>query len=344
MADLFVAARRLVASGLSVVPVRLDGSKAAAIPWKPYQHRHPTPAELSQWLRYPLGLAVIAGSVSGNVEILDFDAPEVFALWCAMVEEHCPGLLKRLPMVVTPRAGRHCYFRCPVIAGNRKLAQRLGADGRPETLIETRGEGGYAIVPPSPPTCHPLKRPYVLEQGELTAIPHITPAERAILLTTACRFNTYVRPAHVIRGRTPQTPVSPSDERPGDHFNAEVTWAAVLEPHGWTRVGQRGEVTLWRRPGKRTPGGSATTNYAGSDLLYVFSSNAAPFDPEHAYSKFAAYALLAHGGDWQAASKALYRQGYRPPRSGPSPAGYGTTGRVIGAWNRRVRRDRAVVL
>lgn len=75
-------------------------------------------------------------------------------------------------------------------------------------------------------------------------------------------------------------------------------------------VGQRGEITLWKRPGKRERGISATTNYAGSGLLYVFSTNAAPFEAERAYSKFAAYTLLNHGGEFVAAARALAAQGY----------------------------------
>ena len=31
-----------------------------------------------------------------------------------------------------------------------------------KTLIETRGEGGYALIPPSPPECHPAHREYLL--------------------------------------------------------------------------------------------------------------------------------------------------------------------------------------
>jgi hypothetical protein len=73
-------------------------------------------------------------------------------------------------------------------------------------------------------------------------------------------------------------------------------------------------VTLWKRPGKRERGWSATTGY-GHDLLYVFSTNAAPFETERVYSKFAAYAWLAHGGDYVAAGKALYAQGYRGERT-----------------------------
>jgi len=52
-------ATRLVEAGLSVFPVKLDGSKAptgGAWPringrpsWKPYQERYPTSAELKKW-------------------------------------------------------------------------------------------------------------------------------------------------------------------------------------------------------------------------------------------------------------------------------------------------------
>jgi hypothetical protein len=44
--------------------------------------------------------------------------------------------------VQTPSDGRHLYYRCETIAGNLRLAQRLGVDETPETVIETPGEGG----------------------------------------------------------------------------------------------------------------------------------------------------------------------------------------------------------
>jgi putative DNA primase/helicase len=89
-----------------------------------------------------------------------------------------------------------------------------------------------------------------------------------------------------------------------------MTWPELLAPYGWTRVGQRGDVTLWKRPGKRERGWSATTGY-GKDLLSIFSTNAAPFQADMAYDKFGAYALLKHRGDLTAAAKALYARGYR---------------------------------
>jgi putative DNA primase/helicase len=304
-------ARRLVVAGLSVIPIRPDGTKRPALDaWAPYQHMQVKATTLASWFRHGEGLAVIGGAVSGHLEILDFDVPELFAPWYALVEQLCPGLVARLPLVQTPSDGRHVYYRCQSIARNLKLAQRFSANGTPETVIETRGEGGYAIAPPSPPACHPWHRSYQPLCGDLAAIPTITVRERTCLLQTARAFNTSVKPQRVVSGGPIGMMQRIGGHRPGDVFHAHADWRRLLEPHGWTCVGQHGEVTYWRRPGKIGPGISATTNYAGRHLLYIFSTNAAPFEPETAYTPFAAYALLNHGGDFTAAARSLAARGY----------------------------------
>ena len=74
----------------------------------------------------------------------------------------------------------------------------------------------------------------------------------------------------------------------------------------------------WTRPGKDS-GTSATTGYgpddSGRDLLYVFTTAAPPFDPGRAYSKFSAFALLEHGGNFRAAARTLMTQSVYIPRS-----------------------------
>jgi putative DNA primase/helicase len=89
---------------------------------------------------------------------------------------------------------------------------------------------------------------------------------------------------------------------------ASVTWRDILEPHGWTFAGTRGEVAYWRKPGKRSAGISATTNALGTDRLHVFSTGAAPFEPDTSYTKFCAFSVLEHGGDFAAAARALRRE------------------------------------
>ena len=312
------AGERLLAAGISVACILNDGSKATAHPWRPQQRQRLTPAEFAALVRrfvgVDVGLAIVAGRASGNLEILDFDTLELIGPWSEMVEALLPGLLSRLVMVQTPRPGQHVYYRCPVIAGNQKLAQALDADGKPKTLIETRGLGGYTIIPPSPPACHPMNKSYALMQGDLTQIPEITPDERNILLNSARTFNTYVNPARVVSGYTIKAaPSTPVGDRPGDIFADAVSWAELLEHHGWTLAGSRGELLFWRRPGK-SKGWSATTGLGQTDLLYVFSTNAQPFEAETCYTRFGAYAVLEHGGDFQKAARLLYFKGYQRPK------------------------------
>jgi hypothetical protein len=233
-----------------------------------------------------------------------------------MTEELAPGLQRRLPLSQTPTGGYHVPYRCAEIRGNQKLAQHLTADGRPGTMIETRGEGGYIIIPPFPPACHPLKRPYVLCRGDLGAIPIVTPDERAILLNAARTFNTYVPPTRIVSGYARSNQQPSRGDRPGDLFNVHAVWSDILEPHDWTHVGQRGELVLWKRPGKGGRGVSATTNYAGREFLYCFTTNGYPFEAETAYTKFAAYALLEHSGDFHNAARLLALKGYRTARQG----------------------------
>ena len=98
--------------------------------------------------------------------------------------------------------------------------------------------------------------------------------------------------------------------RPGDDYNRRTSWPEVLEPAGWTHVQTRDNVAHWRRPGKEGPGSSATTGFDGRDYLYVFSTNASPFEANRAYSKFAAYTMLHHQGDFRAAASYLASSGY----------------------------------
>ncbi|WP_337746495.1 AAA family ATPase [Victivallis vadensis] len=49
------------------------------------------------------------------------------------------------------------------------------------------------------------------------------------------------------------------------------------------------------------------------NVFYVFSSNAAPFEANKAYSAFNVYAMLEHGGDFTQAAKTLLEHGYGTP-------------------------------
>jgi hypothetical protein len=176
----------------------------------------------------------------------------------------------------------------------------------PVWSIEVLSTGKQIVVPPS---LHPITGQayrWLVPLGELPLLPEaVHVAIQRILAAATPMHRADLAPRRRVSGVH-----KVEGNRPGDRVNAQATWAEILEPFGWTRVGQRGEVVLWRRPGKRGSGCSATTNYGGSDRLFVFSTNGSPFAPESAYSKFAVYALLNYGGDCIAAAKALATMGY----------------------------------
>lgn len=293
-------------AGLSILPIQWAEKRPAGylLPqvegratWNPYRVRLATVREARRWFTGggADALAIVTGPISGGLEGLDFDAPELYAPWAALVQSQAT-ILDGLPVVQSRSGGYHVYYRYRTDhpAGNQKLAEDPARAKR--TLIETRGAGGYLVAPPS--------RAYTLLQGDLTAIPVLSADERALLLDAARTLDQVPprpapRPAGVRTGRA---------TRPGDDFNRHGDVAALLESHGWRRVCQRGAESYWCRPGKAR-GVSATLNYRGPGL-YVFSSNAAPFEPGRAYSPFSVLALLEYGGDFRAAAQALRARGY----------------------------------
>lgn len=317
-------------AGLSVIPIRGDGSKEPELPAGDdvlNRRRRATLVEIESWLSGPWqGVGVLGGPVSGGLEVIDFDRADLFPPWSAMIQVEAPGLVERLTINKTPN-GWHVAYRCPDhIEGNLKLARELDPAAppdkpRPRNLIETRGSGGYVLAPGCPSCCHDSGRPYLHHSGpSLANVSTITEAERDLLIECAARFNTWTPPERPVPPRPSSAAVG---DRPGDVFNARGGWPEAFGASGWRYCRPTGGLDGWTRPGKAR-GISATTGLrsdCGKDLLVVFSTNAYPLEAEHSYSKFAVYTLLQHNGDWAAAARALAALGYGEPSR--------STGRIL---------------
>jgi len=300
-------------AGISVVPVLPGGGKRPAVAWRVYQHRLPTAEEIARWFGgKAYGLALITGVISGGLEALDFDSYAVYEAWSKQLQQMgFAALHDRLIngyLEATPN-GMHLLYRSSPVERSQKLAAVAVDDSqRIHTLIETRGEGGLIIVAPSGGGVHPSGRPYRLLAGGIPTIATIRFEERQMLFSVARSFDH--TPRHLPKSVQEQAAFSQRrGQRPGDCYNRRTSWAEVLEPHGWSVLYTREGVGYWQRPGKEGPGVSATTNYRGSDLLYVFSTSTV-FEAGRTYSKFAAYAMLEHGGNFSAAARTLARRGY----------------------------------
>lgn len=318
--DILLRALELANQGISVVPVATDGSKRPGIAsWKEFQERRPTTDELMRWFSAAEGVGVICGKVSGNLEMLELEGRAVADKLHIEIKElainsglgHIWDRINDGYVEMTPSGGLHWLYRIDgEVPGNTKLARRPGENGGIDVLAETRGEGGFVIVAPTNGTCHPSGGKWVMLTGGPATIATLTVAERDQLHSLFATFDAIPKTEHITEDLKPKG----EGLTPGDDYNAKVTWDQILEPLGWTKVHtNKGGVTSWRRPGK-SEGISATTNHAGTDKFYVFSSST-QFEPERSYSKFAVYAIVEHAGNFSSAAKALRDEGYGAPRA-----------------------------
>ena len=243
------------------------------------------------------GIGIVCGSFSGNLECIDFDnhfgdAKQVLSDFLQIEEVKAIYTKHKLPIQSTTSGGFHLLYRCTVIGGNQKLASRPKRDDvtkkyKKDVLIETRGEGGYFCIDPTPG--------YKLVRNDFSKISNITPEEREILLSACMSFNTFVE----IKPRQEE-----NKDLPGNIFNlssdAEPEMKRALITAGWTETRE----CYWIRPGKKK-GISATLGKVAPGIFYNFSSSAYPFENNHAYSAFQVIALLNYNGNFSKLAKEL---------------------------------------
>lgn len=306
-------ARQFVLRGFSVLPLQTDGSKQSVGSWSAYCERIATEHELHAWYDQPhtaCGIGIVCGSISGNLLVIDFDidAEATFAQFWQEIQTQLPGVADSLVVVATPRPGRQVWLRTTTPpAGSTVLAWTApsGEPAQPQVMIETRGHHAYVVAPGGPPAVHPTGRPYEFIHGctdHLQPLPDNTVNQ----MLDICRSYTQWQPQHVQRQPGQRYAGEP---RPGDVYNQNNDLRQLLMAAGWTASHTDADGTEFlRRPGKETPGVSASLGYLRTDdnkpLLFVFSSNAAPFQQHQAYDAFAAYAMLQHGGDFSRAATA----------------------------------------
>lgn len=127
--------------GFSVIPVpRPDGrhdGKVPAIPWKGYQTRRATEAEVRAWFADPQNVAIVTGAISGVV-VIDADGPEALT-WAT---RHLPYS----PWQVRTTRGYHLFYSHP----GEPVRNRARLDtGTGRLALDVRGDGGFVIGPGS---------------------------------------------------------------------------------------------------------------------------------------------------------------------------------------------------
>ena len=298
------AAKFYTNKGFSVIPI--GDNKRAIFPWTEYQSKIMDDQTLKAQFTNERckNIAIIGGAVSGGLEIIDVDLKYDVTgdLWTRL-QEALTDLLPLLYIVRTKSGGYHLYYRCEVVEGNQKLAMRHATkDELKDTphakeivLIETRGEGGYVLAPPSDG--------YTKEKE--FEINVISVEQRESILSICRSFNEVIKEV-----RTAQV-VTDSDNfnlTPWDDYNAKCDVVALLEKHGWTWIETRGQRDFLKRPGK-TDSHISADYHRGLGLFKVFSTST-EFETNKGYKPFAIYALLEHNNNFSEAAKQLIKDGY----------------------------------
>jgi hypothetical protein len=298
-------AKEYLNAQLSVIPTKEDKLPALST-WKPYQSQRIKEDEVEALFSGAnvKGLAIICGAISGNLEVIDVDTKHdtTGSLWDelrGLIEDNLPELYSRLVIAQTKSGGYHIYYRCSSIAGNLKLSTKKNR----EVLIETRGQGGYVIAPPTP------KYNYI--QGEPGNIPTITPEEREILFSISKSFNELeeIKPKLSTSTTYNSTGLSPFED-----YNQRGDIVGLLQSKGWRVINQRGQRINLLRPGS-TDSKTSGNYHTGLRVLRVFSSST-EFNPDKGYSPSQVFSLLECSGDNRVTYRRLLELGYGEPYNG----------------------------
>lgn len=135
--DVLALARYYHGQGLSVIPIARD-SKKPMIRWGEYQRNRLDARDVDRFFRDGINIAIVGGSSSGNLFVVDVDDPDTFH---ATFAERMKPYMDNTLVVQSASPGRfHVYLRCNVPVRCKKLKQ-FGC--------EIKGGGGYWLAPPS---------------------------------------------------------------------------------------------------------------------------------------------------------------------------------------------------
>ena len=306
------AAKRYLEQGLSVIPTGKDKSPTIKT-WKEYQTQAMKLEEAQELFKGAQAIAVLGGTASQGLEVVDVDTKNdligtLGADLLQLLQDNLePQQYQAIKQVSTPSGGHHLYYRCKEGAPNSKLASRPTTQEEREknpkekqrVLIETRGNNGYVLAPPSPGYIH-TAGPEV--PGE------ITPETRQAIWAIAQSFNEVQEPEATPRYTAPPGAAAEPGSSPFKDYNSRGDAVALLERNGWTVVSQQRDRINLKRPGD-TQAKTSGNYHLGHRKLWVFSTST-EFNPEKSYSPADVYTLLECQGDTKLAYRRLLEQGY----------------------------------
>lgn len=308
----------LLSENISLIPVhdKSNQVKTPCGPWTKNQKQRFTEEQLWNKMTYfdTTAVAIVAGEVSENLEIIDIDVkykPGIDAVLFKSIHDLYPNLYDKLRIHKSPSGGYHILYKIHnhEVPGNTKICSRktteeeqnayLAKGGKKAlktaSYIETRGEGGYALAPPS--------LGYSIHKEN--SIPKLTWQERESLISLCKSYTELIKPAPI-----PKLPKQQDEQyelNPFEDYNKRTDVPLLLAEYDWCELKEDHQFIWFTRPGKDT-GVSASWNKE-KEIFYVFTSST-DFEPEKGYKPATILSLLRFGGDKKKTYQYLTEQGF----------------------------------
>ena len=288
----------LINHNFSLIPI--TDNKMPVIKWKQYQEKAMSESEFENFYNLPktVDVGIVAGYM--GLEVIDIDtkvlttAQEKRTFWkdfYSLLKDNIEGFESKFVIVKTRSGGYHIIYRTANPDGNKKIATLKGYT---EALIESRGVGGYVLMYTD-----------FIQGKNYNDIQIISDSDKEILWSCCKIFN------HIEEDKVQYEPIKKTNPVPengistAEDFNEKNScWDLIRDE--FTIVKKTTERLIIRRHGATSPHSGYIYN---SGLMYLFSTGT-QYPHQKALSPFAIYTIQKHNGDFKAAAKDLYKQGY----------------------------------
>jgi hypothetical protein len=193
----------------------------------------------------------------------------------------------------TKSGGYHILYKSKRVQGNTKIAKLKGHN---EAIIESRGRGGYIFVYPE----------NKVGERSYFDIDFVTDEDRETLWNVSRAYNYIEQKEEEVK---PKEKKEYTGITPWEDFNNQTNIVDVVTPDDFfiPPRGNKNKHILIKRHGSTAPHSGYI--FKDSGCMYLFSTGTI-YPHEKLISPFAAYAYKYHNGDFGAAVKDLYEQGF----------------------------------
>jgi len=298
MTELFEI-NKLISKGFSLITA--DKNKRPLGSWKDAQTTA-TDVETFKNQFLSKGSEGVCGIVTGfnDLEVMDVDLKvfstaqekkEWFGEYISFLQDNIMDFDDKFVIYKTKNEGYHILYKTKRVEGNLKVAK---LKGHSQQVLETRGVGGYVVL---------YANSY--NNRSYLDIDYISDSDREILFAVSRSYN-FIEDVVVSVPKKEKNTAPSVGLTPWDDYNNKVSVLDIIGGE-FDVVRMLKDRAVIRRHGAESPHSGYVYNDSG--LMYLFTSGT-QFEAEKGYNAFAVYSHLVHNGDFTAASRDLYSQGY----------------------------------